>query len=274
MRKGSAVFFVLLLFGPIGCNRAERGTSPVSQADQGPTQPASPSPDLPGHAGETGAAEGAMPPVMQKISEYRERLEKDSKDLEALIFLGNANYDIQRYEKAQEYYQRALAVDRANTHIRTDLASAYRQTGEIDRAIEELRAVLAQDPNQEIALYNLGIILLNDKEDRDGAAKVWRKLVAIYRAKEAKYASLSGPKRAFLKAFGSANLRLEGKGKVDIGEVAQASGISAAEYHRWLAEDPLFSEALNGAKDSVIADELEKKILELESGKPLKKEPG
>jgi tetratricopeptide (TPR) repeat protein len=269
----SLVFSVIV----VACNRSEKGADPVVQTDQGAAQAAPAAdpapPDTPTHQGmvspSTEASAGG-PPIMQKIIEYKGRLDKNPKDLEALVFLGNANFDIQRFEKAQEYYQRALAIDQNNTHIRTDLASSYRQTGETDQAIGELKKVLAQDPNQEIALYNLGVILLNDKEDREGAVGVWKKLVAIYRAKQAKYASLSDSKKGFLKAFGAAMAKSEGRGGVNIEEVAQASGIAPAEYHRWLEEDPLFAEALRNAKDATIADELEKKIGELEKGAPLK----
>jgi len=211
-----------------------------------------------------------MPSVMQRIAEYKGRLEKNPKDIEALVFLGNSNYDIQRYEKAQEYYQRAIEVDPNNTHVRTDLASSYRQQGQIDQAIGELKQVLVQDPNQEAALYNLGVILLNDKGDRTGAVNVWKKLVAIYQAKQAKYAPLSAEKRSFLKAFGTALTNTEGTAKVNLEEIAQASGVAPEQYHKWLKEDPLFADALRDAKDSVIADELEKKVQELEKGEPLK----
>lgn len=186
------------------------------------------------------------------------------------MFLGNANYDIQRFDKAQEYYQRAIEVDPNNTHVRTDLASSYRQQGQIDRAVDELKKVLSQDPNQEAALYNLGVILLNDKGDRNGAVSVWKKLVAIYQAKQAKYASLNAEKRSFLKAFGTALTNPEGTSNVNLEAIAQASGVAPEQYHKWLKEDPLFADALRDAKDSVIADELEKKVQELEKGEPLK----
>ena len=116
--------------------------------------------------------------IMEKIQEYRQRLDKDPKDLEALIFLSNANYDIQRFDKAAEYYERALALDPKNLHVRTDLATSYRNSGKVDAAVKELRQVLAVDPKHETALYNLGFILLNDKKDTKGALKAWETLVS------------------------------------------------------------------------------------------------
>jgi|GEM_PF-5457628 len=269
---------LIFVFALLACQRAEKvPASSVQSAQGGPDQSAGSAPTHPGSSEAAGYPAGAphgssadSPPIMQKIAEYKGRLEKNSKDIEALVYLGNANYDIQRFEQAQQYYQRALDVDQNNTHVRTDLASSFRQMGQIDRAIAELKKVLLQDPNQQVALYNLGVILLNDKEDRSGAIDAWKKLVAIYQAKEAKYALLSGEKKAFLKAFGHALIKAEVPAKVNIDEVGRASGVSADQYHKWLNEDTLFSEALRDAKDAAIADELESKIQELGKGEPLK----
>lgn len=116
---------------------------------------------------------------MQKLQGFKARLEKDPKDLEALIFLANSNFDIQRFEKAQSLYLRALEVDPDNLHVRTDLASAYRHLGHSDKAVTALQIVLKINPNHQVALYNLGIILLNDQNDPPGAADAWERLVQI-----------------------------------------------------------------------------------------------
>ncbi len=116
---------------------------------------------------------------MEKLQGFKGRLAKDPKDIEALIFIANANFDIQRFEKAQEFYLRALEIDPDNLHVRTDLASAYRNLGNSHQAVIALQAVLARNPNHEVALYNLGIILLQDQNDQDGAAEAWERLVRL-----------------------------------------------------------------------------------------------
>ena len=118
--------------------------------------------------------------VMEQINLYRQRLEANPKDLEALIALGNANFDIQRFDKARELYLRALEVDPMNSVVRTDLASSYRNLGELELAFKELNHVLAIDSNHETALYNLGVLLLNDKHDPKGAIEAWEKLIATH----------------------------------------------------------------------------------------------
>jgi tetratricopeptide (TPR) repeat protein len=110
---------------------------------------------------------------MAQINLLRDRLEKNPRDLEALITLGNANYDIRRFDTARDLYRAALAVDPMNVQVRTDLATCYRQLGDADRAVEELRRVLAINPTHDTALYNLGVILLNDKKNSAEAIRVW-----------------------------------------------------------------------------------------------------
>ncbi|MBI3805502.1 MAG: tetratricopeptide repeat protein [Nitrospirae bacterium] len=169
----------------LGCQKKERIDEKVGEATPPPppaaTAPAAPSAGAPPPSppGDAPHGSGAPAPFMQKLAEYKARLEKNPKDIEALVFMGNANYDIQRFEKAKEFYQRALDVDPNNNHVRTDLASSYRSLGETDQALEELNKVLKVDPNHEVALYNSGIIYLNDKNDPDKARVVWEKLVQL-----------------------------------------------------------------------------------------------
>ncbi len=125
-----------------------------------------------------GPSSGAQP-FMKKLEGYNQRLEKNPNDLEAIVFLANANFDIQRFEKAEVFYLRALKIDPNNLHVRTDLASVYRSLDDPDKAVETLRVVLSLNPNHEVALYNIGIILLNDKKDLNGAADAWERLVKI-----------------------------------------------------------------------------------------------
>jgi cytochrome c-type biogenesis protein CcmH/NrfG len=170
---------VLLVFiSFLGCQKPERvpgaAPSPAPITASKETPPA-PSPGNPHTSENPVPSSGAPVSFMQKLA----RLDKNPKDIEALVFLANANFDIQRYEKAKEFYSKALEVDPNNAHVRTDLASSYRNLGDPDQALNELNTVLKADPNHEVALYNSGIILLNDKNDTRKAIAVWEKLVQL-----------------------------------------------------------------------------------------------
>lgn len=175
----SGFFFMFIVFQGSATN-AEGASVPSPPQTQTPAAPALPaSPHSPATTSPHGPPSGQSVPFMQKLQGFKARLEKDPKNIEALIFIANANFDIQRFEKAETYYLRALEVDEKNLHIRTDLASVYRYLGHSDKAVAALRVVLELNPNHEVALYNLGIILLNDLDDRKGAADAWERLVQI-----------------------------------------------------------------------------------------------
>ncbi|MBI5746625.1 MAG: tetratricopeptide repeat protein [Nitrospirae bacterium] len=180
MRSGYLICLTILLL-LFGCAKKEDKRSAQSKAGEIKEDTDSkPHPVLPATA-EEGKKDKNIEQaerIMAKIHDYRERLDKNPKDLEALIVLGNANYDMKRYDKAEELYMRALEIDPKNPLVGTDLASVYKYTGKIDNALSELKKVLSFNPRHETALYNLGVILLNDKRDTGGAIKVWEELIS------------------------------------------------------------------------------------------------
>ncbi len=179
LRKRSRSFFYFFIFVLL---LGFQTGYPAAGADETGPRPPHPMPKNPSHPPRPRVPHGPSAPAepfMNKLNGYNERLKKNPEDVEALIFLANSNFDIQRYEKAANLYLRILAIDPNNLHVRTDLASAYRKQGDSDKAVETLRLVLSLNPNHEVALYNIGIILLNDKEDLNGAADAWERLVNI-----------------------------------------------------------------------------------------------
>ncbi len=119
----------------------------------------------------------ALTKAMDDLAQYRMRVDKDPNDVEALAQLGNANLAMKRFDHAKEWYERALKIDPKRTETRMDLAIALRFLGKPDDAISELNKVLAQDPKNATALYNLGVILLEDKHDTQKAIAKWEALM-------------------------------------------------------------------------------------------------
>ena len=117
---------------------------------------------------------------MEEVVAYKLRVDKDPKDVEALAAMGNVNMSLGRFDHAQEWYKRALKVDPNRTATRMDLAVALRYLGKPDEAIAELKRVLAKDPKNAGALYNLGVILLEDKQDTQGAIARWETLMKAH----------------------------------------------------------------------------------------------
>ncbi|MEW6683960.1 MAG: tetratricopeptide repeat protein [Nitrospirota bacterium] len=130
------------------------------------------------------AANRSLPPgtrnPMEDIMAFKTRLEKDPKDLEALVSLANANMMISRFDAAQDLYRRALAVDPQNLEVRTNLAIAYKYGGKPEQAFAELQKNLAADPRHENTLYNLGFLYLYDKQDKRKAVETWNTWLRLY----------------------------------------------------------------------------------------------
>ncbi|HEY5648160.1 MAG TPA: tetratricopeptide repeat protein [Nitrospiria bacterium] len=115
---------------------------------------------------------------MTVVNEHKKRLEENPKDKEALYFLGNANFDINRFIKAREYYQQYLELDPEHPGVRTDLATSYYRTQDVNSALRELNTVLAKKPDHPAALFNLGFILDAEGRDRKKAVEVWETLIS------------------------------------------------------------------------------------------------
>jgi len=118
--------------------------------------------------------------LMEDVIAYRMRVEQDPKDVEAMAALGNANFSLGRFDHAKMWYERALKVDPERVATRIDLASSLRYLKQPDDAMSELKKVLAKDPKNPTALYNLGIILLEDKNDQKGAIACWEALITAH----------------------------------------------------------------------------------------------
>jgi tetratricopeptide (TPR) repeat protein len=115
--------------------------------------------------------------ALAEIENYKEILRKDPNNLQALIGIGNLYFDTKQDLLAIENYRKALALDPSNANVRTDMAVCYRRTGNPDRAVEELKKAISVNPRHAQSRYNLGVILIYDKNDLEGGLKAWEALL-------------------------------------------------------------------------------------------------
>lgn len=124
-----------------------------------------------------GEAETINLNALSQIDNYKEILRKDPNNLQALIGIANLYFDTRQDLLAIEHYRKALAIDPRNVNVRTDMAVCYRRTGDPDRAVEELKKAISMDPRHAQSRYNLGIILIHDKNDLDAGLRAWEALL-------------------------------------------------------------------------------------------------
>jgi len=117
---------------------------------------------------------------MERIQADKKKIEQEPNNAQALVSLGDANFMIQRFEKSQEYYERALKSDPKNINARLSLSNCYIFLQKPDEAIHQLDQILSVQKDYPEALYNKGLILLQSKRDPGGAKQVWTQLVSTH----------------------------------------------------------------------------------------------
>ena len=113
-----------------------------------------------------------------KLLVHANQLRPDS--YEAVVALGNANFDANRFEMAEKWYTAALAKNPKDINVRTDLGLTFlfREPQDVDRAIKEFRRALEIDPRHEQTLQNL-IVALTKKGDFGAAETTLAKLQEV-----------------------------------------------------------------------------------------------
>jgi tetratricopeptide (TPR) repeat protein len=111
---------------------------------------------------------------IQRFDGAVEFLERASKirpdDVNTTVNLGNAYFDAGRYDDAERVYLQAIEKKPDDTALRSDLALTYvfRPNPDYDRAIAEFNRVLEQDPKNVLALQNM-TVAYTKKGDANGA---------------------------------------------------------------------------------------------------------
>lgn len=149
-----------------------------------PTAP----PEMPPQGGTASAPQGGgmtqeglpqgHPPIDNAavIRQMEQAVQQNPKDPEIPLKLANYLYDQKLYDKAIEWYQRALELDPKNVNSRTDLGTAYFYTGRPKDALREYDKALAYDPQHEQTLLNSIVVNLEGLHDVVAAQKAWDRL--------------------------------------------------------------------------------------------------
>jgi len=117
--------------------------------------------------------------VASKVQTLKDIIKKDPKNLPAWVEMGNLYFDSNQPKEAIDAYSQYLAAKPDNPDVRTDMGIMYRKLGDFDRAIEEFKKAALSDPKHVNSRYNLGLVLLHDKQDMKGAIKAWEEYVRV-----------------------------------------------------------------------------------------------
>jgi len=100
-------------------------------------------------------------------------------DSEARVRLGDLYFDSGRFDDAVKWYSAALAINPRDVNASTDLGIAYYYMNQPDRALQQFEKSLAIEPAHSKTLLNIGIVRAFGKQDLDGAAKAWERVLEV-----------------------------------------------------------------------------------------------
>ena len=147
---------------------------------QQPAVPGAAAVQQPAAAMPAGSPAPAAPALDEaEAARHRELAGRRPSDAAPRIALGNLYFDAERYDEAVECYRQALDLDPDNDDVSTDLGVSYYYLNQPDRALAQFRQSLAINPTHTKTMLNEGIVLAFGKQDLDGAARAWQRVVEL-----------------------------------------------------------------------------------------------
>jgi len=120
------------------------------------------------------------PPLdVQRATALEKQAQSQPSNVAVRLELANMYYDAQRFDIAATWYEQLLKLDPHNVDASTDLAVCYHYQGQHDRALAQIDKSLQIDPKHTKTLLNQGIIRAWGKNDLEGAAKSWQRLIEV-----------------------------------------------------------------------------------------------
>ena len=142
--------------------------------------PATPAPQPAAQQSSAPAQQRSAPALDEnRAAQLRTEAERDPRNVAARVQLGNLYFDSERYEDAARWYAAALDIDPRQVDVSTDLGIAYYYTNQPDRALEQFGRSLEIDPAHSKTLLNIGVVRAFGKQDLEGAAKAWERVLEV-----------------------------------------------------------------------------------------------
>lgn len=167
----AGIFFGILVGWVIGSQQAgpSRVATPVAAVQTTGQPPA------------TAPASGttARPINEGQVQSLETTARQNPGDVASRVQLGNVYFDAERYQDAVKWYEEALKLSPKDVNVSTDLGVAYYSMSQPDRALEQFEYSLKVDPKHAKTLLNQGIVRAFGKQDLQGAAASWQKVIDV-----------------------------------------------------------------------------------------------
>lgn len=122
---------------------------------------------------------GSPTDYQSRIAEAEKIVDKDPKNEQAWIQLGNDYFDTGQPQKAINAYGKALELDPNNANVLTDQGVMFKNIGWYDKAVANFEKAQQVDPKHLQSLYNLGVVYATDMKQPDKALKAWNRYLEM-----------------------------------------------------------------------------------------------
>jgi cytochrome c-type biogenesis protein CcmH/NrfG len=163
----AGVFFGVLVGWIIGSQHA--GGRPAPQPAQAAAQSSAAS------------SSGQTAPALDesRAAQLKTTAQQNPGDAASRVQLANLYFDAERFQDAAEWYEAALKITPKDVNASTDLGIAYYYMNQPDKALAQFDRSLAIDPSHGKTLLNVGIVRAFAKQDLNGAAAAWEKVLQV-----------------------------------------------------------------------------------------------
>lgn len=160
----AGIFFGLLIGWIIG---TQQGSRPA------------PAPAPAAAASAPAQGQSVVPLDDARADELKAAAARNASDAGPRVQLGNMYFDAGRFAEASRWYEDALKIDPRNPDVSTDLGITYYYTNQPDLALQQFDRSLAIDPKHSKTLLNIGVVRAFGKQDLEGAAQAWQRVVDL-----------------------------------------------------------------------------------------------
>lgn len=129
--------------------------------------------------GDAPSASNVMKEAIERMNKLKEEVNKNPNDTLKLREYADMLTLAHKPDEAIEYYSKILKFDPKRIDVLLQLTYVHFNKGDLDKALEYTNKALQVDKNNLIANYNLGAVL-NAKGDKRQAILIWKNLALKY----------------------------------------------------------------------------------------------
>ena len=117
----------------------------------------------------------------ERLAELEQKAQASPGDVNTLIELSQAYFIAGNIDQSIKTYKDVLALEPLNSAARYDLATVYYFSNQYDLSVEQIEELLKNDPNNADAHYLYGIVLGTGVKDYQGAISAMERFIELTR---------------------------------------------------------------------------------------------